>query len=583
VALQDQNTSVPIPAGSMPPTETQQVQARPVIKRGQWLRNRLNSLYSDPVYSKASPEVQKYYKDRAYDKWVVPYYKHIGEKPISKDTFIGGGQDPAVRDRIAIETLANKSDKEELTILKTSSKFLSGVSNILNFAASFDPTLLPSERKNIHEMLSTSENYYDKQAQDLEDRIQDKGGHDLATKVTALGTQAIFFEASGGNAAASALRITNPMFVKTVTPTVKTLWNGAVTGTLWGATTGSKAKELPSDAATFALMDLGLTKASSVFFKVFGKFIERSKVVQTVQEAAEDLVAGKGVIRPKVEDFVKAQEPTEQIPGLIVGKRPDRFSPINVNEQASKVAVAKALNESAQKVAGGDTNGAFKRLSPKEQKALLMRLTMVTKQSSESTLDSIFSGAMLKDAEEQMKTVVPAAAKIQGEIDQVIKSHGVDPTEAKLATKLPRHQTTIDSPISHISARMSFLRNQLKAADKKDLIMSEVDTLREALRQEQDLYKQVKARSQQSTAHGSGGISPEEAKRPGQHYVVSKGGTTVTRHGKEFDPGGITQGSTHVTVLPDGSIRTNEGILTKTQEKALRKTLAELYKEAEKQ
>jgi len=273
---------------------------QPTIKRGQWLRNRLNSLYSDPVYSKASPDVQKYYKDKAYDKWVVPYYKHIGEKPMSKDTFISGGQDPAVRDRIAFETLTNKSDREQLTILKTSSKFLSGVSNILNVVASFNPLMSKAERKSVKEMLSTSENYYDKQAQDLEDRIQDKGGHDLETKVISLGTQMIFFEASGGSTAANALRITNPAFVKAVTPTIKTLWNGAVTGTLWGATTGSKAKELPDDAATFALVDLGLSKASSVFFKVFGKFVEHSKVVQTVQEAAEELVSGKGVTRPKV-------------------------------------------------------------------------------------------------------------------------------------------------------------------------------------------------------------------------------------------------------------------------------------------
>jgi len=126
-----------------------------------------------------------------------------------------------------------------------------------------------------------------------------------------------------------------------------------------------------------------------------------------------------------------------------------------------------------------------------------MRLTMVTKQASDTSLSGMFDEAMLKDGEESMQKVVPAAAKLQSEIDQVIKSHGVDPTEAKLATKLPRHQTTIDSPISHISARISFLRNQLKAADKNDLIMSEVDTLREALRQEQELYKQVKARAKE--------------------------------------------------------------------------------------
>lgn len=444
------------------------------VKRGQWLRNRLNSLYSDPVYSKANSDVQKYYKDKAYDKWVVPYYKHIGEKPMSKDTFISGGQDPSVRDRIAIETLSNKSEREELTVLKTSSKFLSGVSNILNFAASIDPFLLKEDRAYTQKILSTSENYYDKQAQDLEDRIQDKGGHDLSTKVTAIGTEAIFFEAFGGHAAAKALQITNPSFVKAVTPTIKTLWNGAVTGTLWGATTGSKAKELPEDAANFALVDLGLTKASAVFFKLFNKFVDHGLVTQTIQEAASDLVEGKGVVKPKVEDIVKGGS--------------------EVNKQASKAAAAKILNEMAQKLEGGETNGAYKKLSPKQQKALLMRLTMVGKQSSEFTLDKVFDEAMLKDGEEQMQKVVPAASKIQGEIDQVIKSHGVDPTEAKLGAKLPRHETHIDSPLQHISARISFLRNQIKGAEKNDLIIGEIDTLREALSQEQNLLKEARAK-----------------------------------------------------------------------------------------
>lgn len=458
------------PKQSAIPTKTGQP-----VKRGQWLRNRLTSLYSDPVYSKASLDVQKYYKDKAYDKWVVPYYKHIGEKPMSKNTFINGGQDPVVRERIAVDILSNKSEREELTVLKTSSKFLSGVSNILGFVNSFNPFETKEGREYGKKIFQTSENYYDNQAQDLENRIQDKGGHDLATKITALGTDAIFFEASGGSAAAKALRITNPSFVKTVTPTIKTLWNGAVTGTLWGATTGSKAKELPEDAATFALADLGLSKASSVFFKVFNKFVDHGTIVQTIKEAAEDLVSGKGVTRPKVEDIVKGSS--------------------EVNKQASKAAAAKMLNEMAQKLEGGsETKEAFKKLSPRQQKALLMRLTLVGKQSTEFTLDKIFDESMLRDGEEQMQKVVPAAAKIQGEIDQVIKSHGVDPVQAKLATKLPRHQTHIDSPLQHISARISFLRNQVKNAEKNDLIMGEIDTLREALRQEQELYKQVKGR-----------------------------------------------------------------------------------------
>lgn len=536
---QDQNT-LAIP-GVMPPqksltqTTTSQPQ-KPAMKRGQWLRNRLNLLYSDPVYSKASLDVQKYYKDKAYDKWVVPYYKHIGEKPMDKNTFINGGQDPLVRDRIAIETLANKSEREELTVLKTSSKFLSGVSNILNFVNSFNPLQTREGRQYTEKLLTTSENYYDKQAQDLEDRIQDKGGHDLATKVTALGTNMIFFEASGGSAAAKALRITNPLFVKAVTPTIKTLWNGAITGTLWGATTGSKASELPDDAATFALADLGLSKASLVFFKVFNKFVDRGFVTQTVQEAASDLVEGKGVTKPKVEDIVKGGS--------------------EVNKQASKAATAKLLNEMAQKLeGGGETKEAFKKLTPRQQKALLMRLTMVGKQSTEFTLDKIFDGALLKDGEEQMRSVVPAATKIQQEIDQVIQSHGVDPVQAKLATKLPRHETHIDSPLQHISARISFLRNQVKNAEKNDLIMGEVDTLREALSQEQTLLKEARAKrnvmKKGQTARAVGNaddashrVAYEQARQefqqqnPGEDYTKFSNLSKIMKRADELQRGG---------------------------------------------
>lgn len=514
---------------------SQTPQVKPMVRRGQWLRNRLSSLYSDPIYSKASPDVQKYYKDKAYDKWVVPYYKHIGEQPMSKDTFINGGQDPKVRERIAVETLANKSEKEELTVLKTSSKFLSGVSNILNFVDSFNPLQTKEGHQYVDKLLSTSERYYDKQAQDLEDRIQDKGGHDLESKVVALGTDTIFFEASGGSAAARALRIANPTFVKTVTPTIKTLWNGAVTGTLWGATTGSKASELPSDAATFALADLGLSKASSVFFKVFNKFVDHGLVTQTLQEAASDLVSGKGVTKPKVEDIVKGG--TE------------------VNKQASRAAAAKLLNEMAQKLEGGESNGAYKKLTPKQQKALLMRLSMVGKQATETSLDSSFNEAMLQDSEASMKQVAPSASKIQQEIDQVIKSHGVDPVQAKLATKLPHHETHIDSPIQHITARISYLTNRLKARGRDELIMSDIDTLKEALRQEKELLKEARAKrevmSKGQTARAVGNVDDashraayEQARRefqeqnPGEDYTKFSNLSKIMKRADELQRGG---------------------------------------------
>lgn len=473
---------------------------------GMWLSNRLRGLYADPSFDKASSDVQKYYKNKAYDKWVVPYYKHINIPVMSREAFVDGTQDPEVHKRIASEYLARKSSKEELTILKTSSKVLSSVSNLLSTFEKFNPFGTSETRQSNIKALKTSEDYYDKQAQDLEDRIQDKGGHDLETHITQLGTQMIFFEASGGSGAANMLRVTNPAFVKAITPTIKTLWNGAVTGTLWGATTGSKVKDLPDDAATFALFDLGLSAGSAGFMKVFHKLVDSKTIAQVVEESAQDLVSGKGVVRPKVEEIVKGGDA--------------------VNKQAAKAATAKALNESAQKIAGGDTNGAFKKLGTKQQKALLTRLTMAGSVSGKFELEDQAKEIMLKEDESKIQQVVPAASKIQAEIDQVIAKNGTDPVKAKLGATLPRHQTTIDSPLSHISARMSFLRNQLKAAESNDLIMSEVDSIREALQQEQTLYKQVKNKVNPSYRIGTG-VSLENAPDVKRHALINSEGKEI--------------------------------------------------------
>jgi hypothetical protein len=74
--------------------------------------------------------------------------------------------------------------------------------------------------------------------------------------------------------------------------------------------------------------------------------------------------------------------------------------------------------------------------------------------------------------------------------------------------------------------------------------------------------------------HAGGGVSSvEELNRPGNNYVVSKSGQ-LTYHGKSFDPGSIPNGSTHVTALPDGTLRVNAGPkLNPAQEMALKAAL----------
>jgi hypothetical protein len=75
--------------------------------------------------------------------------------------------------------------------------------------------------------------------------------------------------------------------------------------------------------------------------------------------------------------------------------------------------------------------------------------------------------------------------------------------------------------------------------------------------------------------HAGGGVSSiEELRRPGQNYVIR--GTTLTYHGKAFDPGSTPAGSTHLNVRPDGSYLVNSGPgLTPAQERALTKAVGQ--------
>jgi hypothetical protein len=71
---------------------------------------------------------------------------------------------------------------------------------------------------------------------------------------------------------------------------------------------------------------------------------------------------------------------------------------------------------------------------------------------------------------------------------------------------------------------------------------------------------------------GNGVASVEELSRPGLNYVVSRNG--LTYHGKSFAPETTPIGGAHVTVLPDGQLRVNEGNLTPALANMLQRGLA---------
>jgi hypothetical protein len=71
---------------------------------------------------------------------------------------------------------------------------------------------------------------------------------------------------------------------------------------------------------------------------------------------------------------------------------------------------------------------------------------------------------------------------------------------------------------------------------------------------------------------GNGVSSVEELSRPGSNYVVSKQGK-LTYHGKSFAPEETPVGGAHVTVLPNGEFRVNEGTLSPAMTTALKNGL----------
>jgi hypothetical protein len=71
---------------------------------------------------------------------------------------------------------------------------------------------------------------------------------------------------------------------------------------------------------------------------------------------------------------------------------------------------------------------------------------------------------------------------------------------------------------------------------------------------------------------GNKAASDEELARPGKNYIVKSNGA-LTYHGKSFAPEETPAGGAHVTVLPGGKFRVNNGTLSPTMETALKNGL----------
>lgn len=482
------------------------------FKRGKWLSNRLTSLYDDPTYKRANGDVQNYYKRLAYNKWVVPYYKHIKLDPPSLDNFLKGqgisSGEANLRD--SIERQSRQNQKQQLAMVGTTDRAIAGISSLLGHLNEILPVtqLIPSSAFTpLKQFAKTGEDYYDRQAQDMEDRIQDLGGHNVGTRTSQLIASAALFEATGAAKGSNFFKIANPRTAEYSTRLLKSIWNGAVTGLFWGASTGSKPKDLPDDAATFALFGiLGATGTKFVqFLRSFTKVAPPSVIQATINDAAKGLLTD-GVVVPKQETF--------------------DINNVQSNKQAATAGVARILNIMAwqaqhteeaflnqrsmitRSVGGGTrgipatqnifdeklVQGAFKKLSEQEQKQVVTKLFSMLSTSqdvAQHDLAKSVAPQLLEEQENNAKQVAPSVAQTQQSINKFIQKTvpNGDVTKMKLGAVLPHHNTDIRSPLQQVSARMSWLRNQLK---NEDLIDIDRRTIQKALDDEKKLYKRIK-------------------------------------------------------------------------------------------
>lgn len=108
------------------------------------------------------------------------------------------------------------------------------------------------------------------------------------------------------------------------------------------------------------------------------------------------------------------------------------------------------------------------------------------------------------------------------------------------------------------------IRNRKPAMTPFDMTQGAMDTIKN------DPFMPKHPSEMMQGGHAGGGVaSVEELSRPGSNYVVGKQGA-LTYHGKSFAPESTPIGSAHVTVMPDGNFRVNEGNLTPTMSNALR-------------
>lgn len=496
IDLSQSETSVKVPvkaAAKQPSTSTP--------KRGMFLVNRLNKLYTDPLYKNGDETVKQYYKDKAYDKWVVPYYKHIGENAPTREEFLSGQHKSSNSKLGWYQGIVDKAPGMGYAALKETSKITGGLAGLMSYAgagidwiagsdvdekqgglkkAGTNDKNLETHLKDVQVYFKTKEDYYDKQLEASNDGHASTWRDNPEQKTAQLVTQGVFFEATGAGKAAKLFQVANPRTAAMLVKMVKSSWNTAVGFGLWSASQGDTPQDIKSSAETGAVLGplgalgkkiTGLDKFHDMLttmFKYGGAESAKPIINDAVGKAAtghgKELVQqyleepmSKAELQTKIEDLLKSVQATE------IANKNKGVGGLTPESSIGSSAIAVRLHEMSQ----DKYTKTFDKLSWIQQRGIINKFlstdTLGAKLRAEAQPPSAeVLHTMVKEQQDKLNQATPVAAEVDKKVGEFVKSNGNKPEVLKIKATMPHHNTTVDSPWKDIQARTSFLKSQLR-------------------------------------------------------------------------------------------------------------------------
>lgn len=515
------------------------------IRRGMWLKGKLETLQNDPKYKAGTPEQQREWKSLAYDKWVQPYYKNVlkVDPPVKEEWLTGQYSKTGFVQRS--HEYGEKLDREILGhTLKATTDITAGLlHNVADAVEAIDKMKIfggetSQGQQRAQQIRKIGDKYteYGKQADQYLESIHNRSHgekpkfrEDIPGKISELGTQAIFFEATGGAKIAKVLNVANPKTAALAFQMAKASWNGAVDYGMWSASQGDKPEEVVQNFGTGGVLGpiaklgqrkiLGpLLETFKTLFKWGGKEAVEQVLSESVEEASDRVHSIKeGNYRPSgwIHDI---ESPHSSV-----------FDPdFGIKSSVRTVAKSSTLTPEGQRLVGATVQqldmfaqAKFKKNYadlPYIQKINILNKALSTvseaAQSAKSEgMPKQLIQAQAKEEDELMASIFPEAKVSQQKIDKFIVENGEAPVATKFLASLPHHNTTVESPWKHLQARVSFLKNQLRTAKGE-----EKQSIQQALDDEYSLMKQKKQKAK-GTVGGAAASDPTVFK--GEQYTIT--------------------------------------------------------------